>query len=177
MKLMDRVAHVAARRHLSGHTVECYQRWIREFLSFCRVEGKWRMPGELGAKDVERFLTHLAIRRRLSSSSQNQATNAIVFLYKQVLADELPADHLGRFAAERSKRPKRLPTVLSANEVRRIVQEMPTDSPRTLMVRVLYGTGLRVMELCALRLRDQFFGFRNSMFGVREDCPVCLPTL
>ncbi|HWE03409.1 MAG TPA: integron integrase, partial [Tepidisphaeraceae bacterium] len=100
------------------------------------------------------FLTYLATDRRLSASSQNQAVNAIVFLYKQVLADELPPDHLGRFAAERSKRPKRVPTVLSEDQVRRIIDEMPADSTRTLMVRLLYGTGLRVMECCTLRVRD-----------------------
>ncbi|HEY1686378.1 MAG TPA: integron integrase [Tepidisphaeraceae bacterium] len=157
MKLMQCVAQVAARKHLSPHTVACYQRWIRQFLVFCRVQGRWRTPPELTAADVERFLTSLAIDRRLSASSQNQATNAIVFLYTQVLVDELPADHLGRFAAERSRRPTRLPTVLSTDEVRRIFEELPAGSMRTLMVQVMYGAGLRVMECCTLRLRDLDF--------------------
>jgi integron integrase len=157
MKLLERVRQVGIRRHLSGLTIECYQRWIREFLQFCRVDGIWRQPSEVGTKQVEAFLTHLAVGRQLSASSQNQATNALVFLYKQVLAEELPADHLGRFAAERSRRPARIPTVLSENEVRRIMAQMPQESARTLMVRVLYGTGMRVMELCTLRIRDLDF--------------------
>lgn len=161
MKLLERVNEVGMRRHLSPLTIECYQRWIKNFLQFSRVNGAWRKPEEMGAKKVQAFLTHLAVRRQLSASTQNQATNAIVFLYKQVLGDELPADHLGRFAAERSRRPARVPTVLSDNEVRRIVAEMPRESPRTLMVRLLYGTGLRIMELCTLRLRDLDFDRRQ----------------
>src|SRR2546423_7046830 len=110
MKLLERLAVVGARRHLSPLTIECYQRWVGQFLAFCRVEGRWRTPAELRAPEVEAFLNHLAVERRLSASSQNQAINAIVFLYKQVLADELPQDYLGRFAAERSKRPLKVPT-------------------------------------------------------------------
>jgi integron integrase len=197
MKLLERVADVGARLHLSPLTVECYQRWIEQFLAFCatpvappiqqtaqRAEewdisqgllleepppqsqpatarGIWRHPRELGADEVGRFLTHLAVGRRLSASSQNQATNAIVFLYKRVLADELPENHLGRFAAERSKRPRHVPTVLSESEVRLVIDHMPQDSVRTLMVRLLYGTGLRVMEACTLRLRDIDFDRRQ----------------
>lgn len=161
MKLLDRVHEVGLRRHLSPLTIACYQRWIREFLRFSRVDANWRQPGELGAKEVGAFVTDLAVRRQLSASSQNQATNAIVFLYQQVLGDELGADHLGRFTAERSRRPSRVPTVLSDHEVRRVIDEMPADSIRTLMVHLLYGTGLRVMELCTLRLRDLDFDRRQ----------------
>ncbi len=253
MKLLDRVHAVGMRRRLSPLTIECYQRWIYQFLRYCArpsigpplcgggqspqngglmeepssgtsgselmeivdglvveeptrtggvalatpgspritadsaaeptlqdgVAGKvsvelsdkasvnasvkasvkihWRHPRELGAVDVGNFLTHLAVERRLAASTQNQAANAIVFLYRHVLADELPADHLGRFVAERSRRPRRVPTVLSENEVRRLIAEMAPDSVRTLMVRLLYGTGLRVMECCTLRLRDLDF--------------------
>jgi integron integrase len=157
MKLLDRVVEVGERLHLSPLTIRCYRRWIKEFLLHCKGTGQWKTPRQVGASEVEAFLTHLATRRQVAASTQNQACNAIVFLYKQVLADELPDDHLGRFAAERSKLPKRIPTVLSDNEVRRILAEMPIDSVRTLMVKVLYGTGLRLMELCQLRLRDLDF--------------------
>ncbi len=136
MKLLERVCNVGIRRHLAKGTIECYQMWIEQFLRFCRVEECWREPAELGASEVESFLTHLARDRQLSASSQNQATCAIVFLYKQVLADELPEDHLGRFEAERSRRPIRVPTVLSANEVSRLIDEMPAGSMRRLMVQV-----------------------------------------
>jgi hypothetical protein len=187
MKLLDRVRDVCLRRHYSPLTIECYQRWVREFLVFCAdnpagggesgigvngagggavvedlsdpyfipqldddgpetagttaVAGKlttgriWRHPRELRAKDVGEFLTHLARDRQLAASTQNQACNAIVFLYRHVLEGELPPDHLGRFVAERSKRPKRVPTVLSENEVRRVIDELPAGSPRTVMVQ------------------------------------------
>ena len=139
----------------------------------------WRTPSELGAIEVGAFLTYLAQDRKLSGSTQNQAANAIVFLYKQVLVDELPTDHLGRFAAERSKRPKRVPTVLSENEVRRVMDEMPVSSTRTLMVQLLYGTGVRVMECCTLRVRD--IDVERAQIVVRggkgdKDRIVMLPT-
>src|SRR5438034_3676340 len=109
VKLLDRVRDVIRRRHLAAATLDCYQAWIVDFLRFCRADGRWRHPRELFAREVEAFLTHLARQRRLSASSQNQAACAIVFLYKQVLADELGADHLGRFEGERSRRPVRVP--------------------------------------------------------------------
>src|SRR5438874_2901239 len=150
MKLLERVRDVGIRRRLANVTIECYQMWIEQFLRFSRVEGRWRDPAELRATDVEAFLTHLARDRQLSASSQNQATCAIVFLYQQVLADELPDDHLGRFEAERSHRPMRVPTVLSVNEVGRLIDEIPAGSMRRLMVQTLYGTGARAMECCTL---------------------------
>src|SRR5687768_495645 len=100
MKLLDRVRDVGLRRHLARSTIGCYQSWIGEFLRFSKVQGRWRAPSELSAADVQRYLTHLARDRRVSASTQNQATCAIVFLYKQVLAEEIGADHLGRFEAE-----------------------------------------------------------------------------
>ncbi len=106
---------------------------------------------------MQAYLTHLARDRRVSASTQNLATCAIVFLYRQVLADELPAGHLGRFEAERSTRPGRVPTVLSAAEVGRLLDAMEPGSVRRLMVQVLYGTGLRLAECCTLRVRDLDF--------------------
>src|SRR5437870_1186867 len=121
MKLLQRVRDVGLCRRLAKSTIECYQSWIGEFLRFSRVPGRWRPPQELHAADVERFLTHLARDRRVSASTQNQALCAIVFLYQRVLIDELGTDHLGRFAAERARRPTRIPTVLSAAEVQKIL--------------------------------------------------------
>jgi site-specific recombinase XerD len=121
MKLLDRVAAVGKRRRLATGTIQTYQEWIAKFLRFCRCQdGRWRQPGELGAAEVGAFLTYLASERRLAASSQNQATCAIVFLYKHILADELGDNHLGRFEFERSRRPLRTPTVLSAMEAARI---------------------------------------------------------
>jgi integron integrase len=157
MKILDRIADVGLRRHLARSTIECYQGWVADFLRFSRVERMWRAPAELFAGDVEKFLTHLARDRRLSASSQNQAICAIVFLYKQVLGEELGTDHLGRFEAERSKRPTRVPTVLSGDEVRRVFEAISPRSVHRLMMELLYGTGMRVSECCTLRLRDLDF--------------------
>jgi integron integrase len=166
MKLLEKVAQTGMRMHLSPLTVECYSRWIEAFLRFCKGSGTWKTPGELGAREVEGFLNYLAVQRRVAASTQNQALNGIVFLYKQVLADELPGDHLGKFTAQRAKRPVRVPTVLSEGEVQRLIAAMPAESVRTLMVKVLYGTGLRLMELCTLRLRD--LDFDRSQIVVRS---------
>jgi site-specific recombinase XerD len=143
MALLQRIRDVGLRRRLSNSTIACYQSWCRQFLCFCRDGSNWRHPRELGAGDVERFLTRLAVRKRVSASTQNQALCAIVFLYKQVLAGELPEKHLGRFEAERARRPTRVPTVLSAAEVARILDAMQPGSTRRLMVELLYGAGLR----------------------------------
>lgn len=163
MRLLERVEAVGRRRRLAGSTLACYARWVEQFLRFHRDPrtADWRHPRDLYAPDVGAFLTHLARDRRLSASSQNQAANAIAFLYNQVLADELPADHLGRFAAERSTRPARVPTVLSADEVRRVIEAMEPGSGRRLMAELLYGTGMRVMECCMLRVRDVDFDRRQ----------------
>lgn len=104
MKLLERLDAVGKRRHLSPRTIKCSQTWVRDYLRFHRNGNRWRHPGELAEREVEAYLTHLAVDRKLSASSQNQATNALVYLYKHVLADELGADHLGKFAAERSRR-------------------------------------------------------------------------
>jgi integron integrase len=108
----------------------------------------------LGTDDVERFLNDLVIRRRLSASSQNQALNALVFLYRHVLEGVVPADHLGKFELTRSRRVPRVPTVLSTAEVGRVIEQVPDRHNYRLLVKLLYGTGLRVTEACTLRIRD-----------------------
>ena len=87
MKLLERVKEVAVRRRFARSTMNCYSDWIVKFLRFSRDGDRWRTPKELGASDVERFLTYLAVRRRVSASTQNQAVNALVFLYKHVLIE------------------------------------------------------------------------------------------
>lgn len=154
MRLMESVHAVAKRRRLAKQTIYAYSSWIKQFLAFCRVDGEWQNPIHLGTTHVDAFLTHLVRDRRLSASSQNQAINAIVFLYQQVLIDQVGPDHLGRFAAERSTRPVRLPTVLSTNEVTTLIDSMREGSLVRTMVQLLYGTGLRVNEACTLRVRD-----------------------
>ena len=157
MRLLERVAMVARRRRLAETTIDCYSVWIRRFLAFHREAQGWRHPKELRAAEVEAFLNHLATRRRVSASTQNQALNAIAFLYRQVLGDELGEDHLGRFHAERARGPVRVPTVLSTSEVGRLIHALPERSLARSMVSLMYGTGMRIQECCTLRLRDLDF--------------------
>src|SRR5438874_1969420 len=161
MTLLERMHETAARRRLARSTIDCYQSWISEFLRFCRDGQRWRHPRDLGAAEVEAFLNHLALRKRVAASTQNQAICAIVFLFKQVLADELGPDHLGRFVAERARRPRRVPTVLSSTEVQRLLNVLRADSLHRMMVQLLYGAGLRLMECCTLRIRDVDFDRRQ----------------
>src|SRR6266542_5610937 len=115
MKLLEEVVIVARRRRMAQNTIDVYCLWIRQFLTFCAANhGRWKPPAELGTSDVEEFLNDLVMRRRLSASAQNQALCALVFLYKHVLADVIPQDHLGKFLLQRSQRPVRVPTVLAA---------------------------------------------------------------
>jgi len=155
MKLLEQFQIVAQRQRLAQNTIGVYCLWIRRFLTFAAARfGQWRHPKDLGTPDVEAFLNDLVIARRLSASSQNQALNALVFLYTHVLADAMPQDHLGKFLLERSRRVTRVPTVLSADEVRRVIDQIPADRICRLMVELMYGTGMRVSEVCTLRVRD-----------------------
>ena len=120
--------------------------------------GRWEHPAKLGTGDCEAFLNDLVVRRRLSASSQNQALNALVFLYSRVLENAIPQDHLGKFALLRSRRPKRIPTVLCADEVRRLIEALDPARMSRLMIELMYGTGMRVGEVCTLRVRDIDFG-------------------
>ncbi|HEX4794740.1 MAG TPA: site-specific integrase [Humisphaera sp.] len=114
MKLLEKFEAVGRQRRLADNTIDAYRGWIQQFLRFCATaRGQWTQPQELGNTEVESFLNDLVTRRRLSASSQNQALNALVFLYAQVL-DALPENHLGKFALLRSTRPRRVPTVLDA---------------------------------------------------------------
>jgi len=120
MKLLERIESVARQRRLAGNTIDACGGWIQQFLRFGAVaRGQWTRPEELGTPDVEAFLNDLACRRRLSPSSQNQALNALVILYPQVL-DAIPENHLGKFVLLRSTRPKWVSTVLRTVEVRRV---------------------------------------------------------
>lgn len=119
-----------------------------------------RHRSTLGGPDGERFLSHLAEKRRVAASTQNQAFAAILFLSRHILDRELPP-----LNAVRAKRPQRLPVVLSRAEVRRVIADLPRD-PMALMVEVLYGTGMRVLECCRLRIKD--LDFDRNQIAVRE---------
>ena len=155
-KLLDQVREVIRVKHYSLRTEETYVQWIKRFIFF---HGK-RHPREMGAVEIERFLTDLAVRGKVAASTQNQAVNALVFLYQQVL-------HLdaGEFSAVRAKRPSRLPVVLTEGEVRRVLLAVKPGTI-SLMVRLLYGTGMRLMECVRLRVKD--IGLEQNQIVVRD---------
>ncbi|MBF6647753.1 integron integrase [Methylobacter sp. BlB1] len=134
-------------KHYSLSTENTYIAWIKQFIIF---HGK-RHPTEMGAAEVEAFLTYLATERHVSSSTQNQALSAILFLYRDVLAVELP--WLDGF--ERSKKPRRLPVVLTVLEMQALLKEAEMAPPPIgLIIKLLYGTGMRLMEAVRLRVKD-----------------------
>ncbi len=146
-KLLDQVRDRIRVKHYSIRTETQYVQWIKRFILF---HGK-RHPKELGATEVEACLTHLAVEGQVSASTQNQALSAILFLYKEVLAIDLPwLDNVVR-----AKQPKRLPVVLTRTEVREVLVRM--KGMYGLMANMLYGTGMRLMECVRLRVKDVDF--------------------
>ena len=150
-RFLDQVTEVLRRDRRSLRTEEAYLQWIRRFILF---HGK-RHPQEMGAEEINAFLTHLAVRQRVSASTQNQALAALLFLYRHVLKLELPP--LESFL--RAQRPRRLPVVLTRDEVRALLA-CCTGSGQ-LLATLLYGSGLRLMECLRLRVQDLDFGHRE----------------
>lgn len=146
-RLLDRVRSTMRAPHYSRRTEETYVAWIRRFILF---NGK-RHPADLGPAEVTRFLTWLAVDRRVAASTQNQALSALLFLYRDVLEIDLP--WLDEIVP--AKRPTRLPVVLAREEVRAVLTRL--DGVPGLMARLLYGAGLRVLECCRLRAQDVDF--------------------
>lgn len=144
-KLLDRVRHRLRLKHYSMRTETAYVGWIRRFIHH---HGK-RHPAEMGKADVEAFLSALAVEHDVSAATQNQALSALLFLYKEVLEIELPwLDDVTR-----AKKPARLPTVLTAEETARVLAQVE-DREIALIVRLLYGSGLRLLEGLRLRVKD-----------------------
>jgi len=146
-RLLDEVRGRLRFRHYSLRTEQAYVDWIRRFIVF---SGK-RHPRELGAEEVTAFLTHLAVAGRVAASTQNQAKSALLFLYKEVLDLELP--WLAR--VEPAKAPKRLPVVLTRDEVQAVLDRL--EGANWLIGTLLYGSGLRIMECLRLRVKDVDF--------------------
>ncbi len=134
-------------------TEDAYVDWARRFILF---HGK-RHPADMGAADVTAFLTHLAVERRVSASTQNQAKSALLFLYQQVLQQELP--WLDEIVTARSSR--RLPVVLTPSEVRALLLEL--SGTMHLVASLLYGTGMRLLEGLRLRVKDVEFERREIL--------------
>ncbi len=169
-RLLDQLRLVLRVRHYSRRTEDCYVQWARRFILYhCK-----RHPRTMSAIEVEQYLTHLAVDERISASSQNQALNALVFFFGQVLEMDL-----GRLDAVRARRGQRLPVVLTPEEVRLVLENVHgADGLFRLMARLLYGCGLRVTECCTLRVHDMDLG--RSQIVVRggkgnKDRVVMLP--
>ena len=146
-KLLDRVRDAIRTRHYSRRTEQAYVDWIRRYIAFHRMTH----PAQLGASDVSQFLTWLAVDRRVSASTQNQALSALLFLYTHVLAIEIPAMP----PVVRARTPERLPVVLSREEVDAILAHL--EGVAHLFVMLLYGSGLRLEECLTLRVKDVDF--------------------
>jgi integron integrase len=148
LRLREQLREVMRFKHYSLRTEEAYWNWIRQFILF---HGK-QHPREMGETHVHQFLSHLATSRNVAAATQNQALNALVFLYAQVL--HRPLGQLEEFV--RPTRPARLPVVLTQEEARRLLAAMPVKY--ALPARLLYGSGMRVMEGVRLRVKDVDFG-------------------
>src|SRR2546427_857418 len=152
---LDRVRAVIRARHYSRRTEGAYVAWIRRYILFHDK----RHPTDMGAPEITRFLSSLAVEGNVAASTQNQALSALLFLYRDVLEVELPwLDGIVR-----AKRPQRLPVVLSRDEVRAVLRRLE-GAPR-LMAYLLYGAGLRLLECCRLRVQD--LDFASNQIVVR----------
>ncbi|MBM4197874.1 MAG: integron integrase [Gammaproteobacteria bacterium] len=143
-KLFEVMREKMRTRHMALRTEQAYMQWIRRYISFHRR----RHPRDMGASEVEQFLTHLAVDRKVSASTQSQALQALLFLYRVVLSVDLPwLDNVTR-----ATRPKHLPVVLGRKEVRAILGNL--DGAPWLVCNLLYGSGLRLLEALRLRVKD-----------------------
>jgi integron integrase len=169
-KLLDLVRGKIRLKHYSIRTEQAYVDWIKRFIRHFDKQH----PKDLGAAEVEQFLTYLAVHNKVSASTQNQAKSALLFLYKEVLGEALPwLDEI-----EHAKTPKRLPVVLTPQEVQAILKHL--DGTHHLIVSLLYGTGMRILE--ALRLRVKDIDFARKEILIRDgkgnkDRITMLPTL
>ncbi len=155
-RLLDQVRERARYLHYSLRTEKAYIYWVRFFIRWHGL----KHPRDMGAAQVQAFLTMLASERRVASSTHNQALSAILFLYREVLGIELP----WLKELNRPTRPARIPTVLSQPQVARLLQSL--EPPMRLVAQMMYGTGMRLME--ALRLRVKDLDFDRGVIVVRE---------
>lgn len=155
-RLMDQVRARCRRLNYSVRTERAYVGWIRRFV----LANDKRHPRDLGAREIEKLLTDLAVRGNVAASTQNQALSALLFLYREVMGLDLPWME----GVTRAKRPQRLPVVLSRAEVERLLTMI--DGEVWLMAALLYGTGIRLMECMRLRVKD--IDFERRQITVRD---------
>lgn len=152
-RLLDQVRGRMRRLNMAKRSEEAYVGWIRRFI----LASDKRHPRDMGAPEIERFLTDLAVKGKVSPSTQNQALSALLFLYREVLGIQLPwMDDI-----QRARKPRRLPVVLTRPEVQAMLDEMA--GLNWLMASLLYGTGMRLMECVRLRIKDVDFERRELL--------------
>jgi integron integrase len=154
-KLLDQMREALQAQHYSGRTEDTYVDWAKRYILFHHK----RHPKDMGNPEVEAFITHLAIERKVAASTQNQALSAIIFLYREVLRQPLE-----NVQAVRARKPEHLPTVLTKNEVMRVINAM--TGIHQLMAKILYGSGLRVSECARLRVKD--IDFEQHCITIRD---------
>jgi len=152
-KLLDQVREAMRRKHYALRTEQSYLAWLKRYILFHHK----RHPREMNSGEVEAFLTHLALNGRVSASTQNQALSAILFLYREVLHQALSPP----IEALRARKSTRLPTVLTKEEVGKVLKAL--SGKHQLMAQLLYGSGLRLMECVRLRVQDLDFGHRQIL--------------
>jgi integron integrase len=155
-KPLDQLRHALRLKHYSIRTEDSYLDWTRRYILFHNK----RHPSEMGSTEIKAFLTHLAVKENVAASTRNQALSALLFLYREVLHKDL-----GPIDALRAQKPKRLPTVLTREEVRRVFDHL--SGTHLLMTKLLYGSGLRLMECVPLRVKD--LDFAQHQIIVRDD--------
>ena len=155
-KILDQVSDAIRLKHYSYRTEQTYKEWIKRFILF----HKKRHPREMGAPEIQAFLSHLATEKNVAASTQNQALSAILFLYRHVLLKpvDIPANLI------RAEKSKTLPTVLTHQEAMTVIHKMK-GAPQ-LMTKILYGGGLRLTECLRLRIKD--LDFDNHQIIVRD---------
>lgn len=155
MKLLDRVRTKIKFKHYSQHTEKSYVAWIKQYILFHRKTH----PEKMGKIEIEQFLTYLVTQRNVSASTQNQAFNALMFLYNQVLEHPLIDQNIN---ALRAKQRIHLPTVLSTKEVSYIIEQFPNNTYKTIL-QTIYGCGLRLSEVLRLRIKDIDFDYNRMV--------------
>ncbi|MBW2561252.1 MAG: integron integrase [Deltaproteobacteria bacterium] len=155
-KLLDRMRLALRARHYSRRTEQTYCHWVKKYIYFHNV----RHPDEMGEAEINQFLTHLAVKGKVSASTQNQALSALLFLYRRVLDREV--GDLGDVI--RARKPTRLPVVMTKDKVRAVLKNLAGS--KLLMANIMYGGGLRLME--CLRLRIQDIDFQTGSITVRS---------
>ena len=156
-KLLDQYSEFLRNRHYSLRTEKTYIGWVRDYILY----HKKRHPREMGVAEINEFITYLVNQKKVAASTQNQAISAILYLYRNVLGIQLDEKALMPI---RPTKPKRVPTVLSRDEAKKVITQM--HGIHKIMTQIMYGSGLRLMEVLRLRVKD--LDFANHQIVVRD---------